>query len=421
MRILYAIQNVGGIDFNNDLGDTVPIKYTLRGLTQNNQRVKCIQLDGSNVRQYSEITDFSHSSFARLGASGKRGFRFIEGAIRRLQRSLGIPYYACFDSFRFYEATLQLLPDVDLCHEHNGLFCMGAAVACARTQKPYVLTFSADPILERKLVERPLRGIHAQVANREARYAFRIARKIICVSEQAKQQLIRNWRVDSEKIVVMPNGVDVHLFGRSYDPQPIRARFGFTNHPIIGFVGGFQPWHGTDLLVEAFSSLVSQHPNLRLLFVGDGPARPMIEKKVNQLGLSAKVVFTGLVPQSQVPKMLSIVDVAVIPYPKLPNDLWFSPLKLYEYMAAGKAIVASQSGQIAEVLQNGYNGILVEPGNLIALSEAINKLVIDSQLRIQLGENAQHQAVERHSWEKYIHRLEAIYTSVLAHPPKINV
>jgi glycosyltransferase involved in cell wall biosynthesis len=421
MRILYAIQNVGGIDFNNDLGDTVPIKYTLRGLTQNNHIVKCIQLDGSNVRQYSEITGFSHSSFARLGASGKRGFRVLEGAIRRLQRGLGISYYAFFDSFRFYEAARRILPEVDLCHEHNGLFCLGGAFACARSKKPYVLTFSADPILERKLVKRPLRGIHAQVANQEARYAFRIARKIICVSEQAKQQLVRNWSVDSEKIVVMPNGVDVHLFGRSYDPLPVRARFGFTNHPIIGFVGGFQPWHGTDLLVDAFASLVPQQPNLRLFLVGDGPARPMIEKQVNQLGLSAKVVFTGLVPQSQVPEMLSIMDVAVIPYPKLPNELWFSPLKLYEYMAAGKAIVASQSGQIAEVLQNGYNGILVEPGNLVALSEAINKLIIDPQLRIQLGKNAQHQAVERHSWEKYIQRLEAIYKSVLDFPPKNNV
>lgn len=420
MRILYAIQNVGGIDFDNDIGDTVPVKYTLRGLTKNNHQVKCIQLDGPNVKQYSDFSDMSHSSRARLGVSNGHGFRFIEGSIRRMQRSLGIPYFAFFDSFRFYDAVQRILPEVDICHEHNGLFCLGGAIACAKSKKPYFLTFSADPIYERKLVGRPLRGIHAQVANREARFVFTVARKIICVSDQAKQQLVKNWLVDPEKIVVMPNGVDIHLFGKSFDPQPIRACLGLGDNPIISFVGGFQPWHGIDLLVDAFSMLLHQQPNARLLLVGDGPARAKIESKVKQLGLVDQVLFTGLIPQSQVPELLSIVDVAVIPYPKLPDDLWFSPLKLYEYMAAGKAIVASQSGQIAEVLQDGYNGMLVEPGEVAALSRAINYLVLNPQLRIQLGKNAQRQAAAEHSWENYIDRLEELYESVLFHPQTIQ-
>jgi glycosyltransferase involved in cell wall biosynthesis len=114
-----------------------------------------------------------------------------------------------------------------------------------------------------------------------------------------------------------------------------------------------------------------------------------------------------------VPEILAIADVVTIPYPQLPEELWFSPLKLYEYMAAGKAIVASSAGQITEVIQDGYNGILVEPGNVDELAQAIINLFKDPTRRERLGQNARQQAVTQHSWEQYINRLEKIYESVL--------
>jgi glycosyltransferase involved in cell wall biosynthesis len=93
--------------------------------------------------------------------------------------------------------------------------------------------------------------------------------------------------------------------------------------------------------------------------------------------------------------------------------MWFSPLKMYEYMSAGKAIVASRSGQIAEVIKNGYNGVLVEPGNTRNLSDTIVHLLKDDEKRSHLGFNARQQAVEKHSWDQYVNRLEEVYLSVL--------
>jgi glycosyltransferase involved in cell wall biosynthesis len=93
--------------------------------------------------------------------------------------------------------------------------------------------------------------------------------------------------------------------------------------------------------------------------------------------------------------------------------LWFSPLKLYEYMAAGKAIVASRAGQIAEVIQDGHNGLLVESGDVAALAQALLKLLKDPVKRERLGQNAREQAIRHHSWERYIKRLEDIYRSVV--------
>jgi glycosyltransferase involved in cell wall biosynthesis len=172
--------------------------------------------------------------------------------------------------------------------------------------------------------------------------------------------------------------------------------------------------------VESFPRILQEFPNCKLLLVGDGPDRINIERKIEELGISPNVIITGLVPQIQVPKILSTVDVAVIPYPELPKELWFSPLKLYEYMAAGKAIVASRSGQIADVIQDEYNGVLVKPGDVIGLADNIIKLLNNPDQRDWLGNNARQQAVERHSWEGYIRKLIELYQGVLARPLPID-
>ena len=413
LRIAYAIQNVGGIDFTKGIGDAVPVKYTLRGLRQVGHDVSCFRLKGRSVVGTDDVCNLEQEWAAPLGLTGSKAFMMFESGVRRVQGELGRSYYAIFDTFRFYEACCRCLPQYDLCHEHNGLFSAGAALACKRLGIPYVLTFSADPLLEAELVGNPLRGIHAQVAAWEAKLTYRTAKKIICVSEPAKKHLVESWKVEPTKIVVMPNGVDIELFGSDYDPRPTRAELGLDGAPVISFVGGFQHWHGLDRLAESFAKVLPEVPQARLLLIGDGPARASIERRITELGIEAAVIITGLVPQSGVPKMLAIADIAVIPYPHLPKELWFSPLKLYEYMAAGKAIVASRAGQIAEVIQDGHNGLLVESGDVAALAQALLKLLKDPVKRERLGQNAREQAIRHHSWERYIKRLEDIYRSVV--------
>lgn len=413
LRIAYAIQNVGGIDFRHDVGDTVPVRQTLSGLKRAGHKVTCLQLKGRTIMAFDDVSRAEEAQAAELGLSGTGPFLFLESGIRRLQRELRVPYFALFDSFRFYEAGIRLFPGYDLCHEHNGLFCYGAAKACQRLGLPYILTFSADPLFERALGGRPLRGPHRLVAAREASFTYRLARKIICVSEPAKRHLIETWQVNPEKVVVMPNGVDLDLFQPGYDPGPIRAQLGLNGEPVIGFVGGFQYWHGLEHLVESLAQVRTEVPQAKLLLIGDGRARPSVERKIAELGLESEVIITGLLPQSRVPEMLAVADVAVLPYPKLPRELWFSPLKLYEYMASGKAIVASREGQIADVIRHDYDGLLVEPDNIDDLAQATIRLLNNPAERARLGNNARTQAVKEHSWDRYILRLEEIYKEVL--------
>ena len=414
LRIMYAIQNVGGIDFRQDIGDTVPVRQTLLGLQRAGHHVSCLQLTDRGVLKYDNVANLNSACKVSGGLSRTRPFRIGESAIRRVQRTFRLPYFAFFDTYRFYEASLRCLPRHNLCHEHNGLFCAGAALACRRLNTPYVLTVSADPLFERAVLGKPMRGLHARVAMLEAKFTYKLARKIICVSEPAKRHMVKRWQLDPEKIVVMPNGVDtLHFSSSNHDSRLVREEFNLGAGPVVAFVGGFQPWHGLDNLVESFTQILPQVPDARLLLVGDGRARPMLDRKVQECGLESIVTITGLLPQARVPAMLAAADVAVLPYPQLAQELWFSPLKLYEYMAAGKAIVASRSGQIADVLENGHNGLLVEPGDVAGLAQAIVTLLLDEATRRRLGRNAKQQAIEKHSWDQYIQRLEEIYWSVL--------
>jgi glycosyltransferase involved in cell wall biosynthesis len=415
LRIAYAIQNVGGIDFNYDVGDTVPVKQTLLRLRGAGHEVSCLQLRGGSVVGYNDISKLDDIWYAPVGMAGSHLFRRFESGVRRLQRMLRLPYFAFFDAYRFYEACYRSLPGHDLCHEHNGLFCVGAALACRRLGMPYILTFSADPLFERALGGRPLRGFHRLIAAWEAKFTYQLARKIICVSEPAKWHLVESWQVDPEKIIVMPNGVDLDLFRPGYNLPLIRAELGLGEGPVIGFVGGFQHWHGLDRLIESLAHVLREVPNAQLLLIGDGRARPIVDQKIAEFGVETAVTITGLVAQVRVPEMLAVVDVAVLPYPQLPRELWFSPLKLYEYMAAGKAIVASRTGQIAEVIQHGQNGLLVEPGDVVDLARTLSGLLKNSAERARLGHNARAQAVQQHSWDRYVSCVEALYFDVLRH------
>jgi glycosyltransferase involved in cell wall biosynthesis len=153
--------------------------------------------------------------------------------------------------------------------------------------------------------------------------------------------------------------------------------------------------------------------------VGDGQTRPSLARKVLKNGLRHAVIMTGSIAHTRVPEILSIADVAVVPAAPVSASRGGTgtPLKLFEYMAAGKAIVATALNRAAEVIQDGYNGLLVEAGDANGFAAAMLALLDDSVERGRLGQNARRQAVEQYSWEQYTRRLEKIYMDVLENAP----
>jgi glycosyltransferase involved in cell wall biosynthesis len=246
------------------------------------------------------------------------------------------------------------------------------------------------------------------------RFNLRTAHRVICVSKATRRRLENIWQTPGKKIEVFPNGVDINLH-RSYPEtrMNIRASFGLQDQRLIIFVGGFYPWHDVIGLLKALQLVVSTHPDTHLLLVGEGQQRLAMEKYSKELGIQDKTIFTGWVPFTDVPHLISAADIAVAPYPKIDQgEFWFSPMKLFEYMACSKAIVASNLGQIADVIRDGENGLLVPAGNSDALAIALIKLIERPELGQRLGEQARSDAVVNYSWEQYISRLISLYHTV---------
>lgn len=346
-------------------------------------------------------------------------FDFASRAAWRVQQWLGIPYLNVFSNYRLLDACLQCLPGHDLVHERNGLYRAGVAMACKRLKLPYVLFLDADEILEHDFMGEPITGLLRWRAKELVRYNLNVANCIICVSEPAKANLMSNWNVPAEKIVVFPNGVDVQRFRPCPEARNgVRASLGVEDtHPLIVFVGNFYHWHDVPTLLDAFAQVLRECPEARLVLVGDGPQRQAMMQHATELGLGQVAKFTGLVPHAEVPRLVAAADVAAAPYPAMQHDLWLSPMKLFEYMASGMAVVTTAVGQITEVVQDGHNGLLTAPGDAPAMAVALKRLINDAALRSRLGQQAREDAVRKYSWENYLSRLERVYAAVIAGQP----
>lgn len=346
-------------------------------------------------------------------------FALIRKVTWRIQQLFHVPYLNVFSNLCYYDACLQLLPGHDVVHERNGLYRMGVAMACRRLRLPYVFFFDADDILEHDLFGRSLNGILRWRAKQALLYNLETAVRVICVSELAKSHLISTWGVSAEKIVVHPNAVDVNLFRpRSEERKGIREKFHIGDNPLILFVGSFFPYQDLKVLLNAFAEVLKENPDARLLLVGQGDQFQQTVEAATALGISKAVQFTGFLPHSEIPLILAAADIAVAPYIKVDNKLFLgSSMKLFEYMASGIATIASDIGQINEVIKDGINGLLVPPEEPFALASALRSLLDHPQKCIQLGEQARKDVVEKYSWDQYIAKLEKIYDEAILQRP----
>ncbi len=225
--------------------------------------------------------------------------------------------------------------------------------------------------------------------------AFRAANAILAVSRQLAH-LLEQHPSTRGKIYVVPNAVNPERFGAASPALTKNGAF------VVGYIGVLKARHGLTTLIESFTLVAQQCENAQLLIVGDGPDREYLEREIGARDLTGRVQFTGAVAPEDVPGYLASMDVALAPYPPL-AEFYSSPLKLYEYMAAGLPIVATRIGQVAEVIQHGETGILIRPGDAAGMAQAVNELAIDADSRLRLG-NAARQAVQEHTWDHVLNR-----------------
>lgn len=214
-----------------------------------------------------------------------------------------------------------------------------------------------------------------------------------------------------ERILVAPNGVDPETFHPDVDGDPVRRLYRLGDRTVVGFIGTFGAWHGAEILAEAFGRLVARRLDLRdrvaLLMVGDGMRMRQVREAVRRHGVEDLVVLTGTVPQAQGPAHLAACDLLASPHVPNPDGTPFfgSPTKLFEYMAMGRGIVASDLDQIGEVLAHGETALLVRPGDPDDLADGLERLVDDPDFRARLGRAAREQAVAEHTWTGHVRKI----------------
>ncbi|MFO8005513.1 glycosyltransferase family 4 protein [Thioalkalivibrio sp.] len=265
-------------------------------------------------------------------------------------------------------------------YERYSLFSFAGRLVAWLTRRPLVLEVNAPLSLELQTHgDLVLRGLAQRIED----WLCRSATRTIVVT-QAMADIFAERGVPRTRLMVMPNGVDGARFNPQVDGCAVRERYVPADARVVGFVGWIRPWHGVDGLIHACTALAGAHPDLHLLIVGDGPAVPGLRKLVVDLKMDGRVHFTGPVERDAIPAHIAALDIAVQP------DVtdYASPIKLFEYLALGRAVVAPDKPNIREVVRHDHSALLFPPRDWGALADRLDALLTDDAVRARLGRQA---------------------------------
>jgi len=264
----------------------------------------------------------------------------------------------------------------DAVYERYNLFSLAGATLRRFYRVPLLLEVNA-PIFEERLSEgglslRRLAAWTQRVAWCGADYVLPVTNVLA--------DYVRRAGVPERRIVVIPNGIDGEKFGIVPDRDVAKRRLGLSGKLVLGFTGFMRAWNNLDRVIDLLAALRHKY-DAHLLIVGDGPVRGALEDHAKRLGVADRVTITGIVPRDAVAAHIAAFDIALQPG----VTPYASPLKLFEYMAVGIAIIAPAQPNIREVLTHGVDALLVDPVHPEQLAAAIESLCNDPALRERLG------------------------------------
>jgi len=357
-----------------------------------------VDVHGANsARELGHRVDVPGANSAPASSSERKGGDVRQAVRRQLGLYLREPKLLLSNVLAL-RAELELLraarPDV-LLVRHVLLAASGALVA-SRLKLPLVIEVNA-PVAESRLYADEYFHL-PWIAEWLESSELRRSDGITVVSTALKRHLMERCRLPDSKFTVVPTGADLERFHPEVPPDPTLPE-AFRQGPVVGFVGSFQKFHGVDLIARMVIEVGRSRPSVRFLFVGDGPEAATLRRETSELG--ERILFTGSVPHTSVPGMVAALDVSVLPE----TAFYCSPLKVVEWMAAGKAVVAPRYEPVEELIEDGVHGLLFPPRDAAALIEAVQRLVDDSETRVRMGRAAAQRARASLSWEDNARRV----------------
>ncbi len=333
--------------------------------------------------------------------------------VRTLKRSLpGFVYeilefgYSLLAYRRLEAACAEFRPDV--LYERANLFLLAGLWLKRRRRVPMFLEVNAPLFEERRRYD----GLSLKsFARWTERTAWRGADRVLPVTRVLAADVLAAG-VPEERIAVIPNGINRGRFLRTIDSADAKAGLGFADRIVLGFTGFVRSWHGLDTVIDLIAR--ADDPRLLLYIVGDGPGRAELEAHAGRLGVGHRLRFAGLVARDSVADHVAAFDIALQPS----VTPYASPLKLFEYLALGRPVVAPASANILEILEDGKTALLFTPGDTASFGERIERLCADAALREQIGAAGRRLIEERDlTWDGNAARLERLFASVIGQAP----
>jgi glycosyltransferase involved in cell wall biosynthesis len=384
------------------------ILYHHRTASKDGQDVHIEEMIAAMRRQGHEVLVVAPRA-AKVAAFGHDG-----GLVARIKRVLpGALYellelgYSLYAYLRLRNAYDSFHPDI--LYERYNLFFLPGLWLKKRTGIPYLLEINSPLAQEREvhggLTLTSLAGWSERVVWRGADMTFPVTKVLA--------DMVRRAGVAESRIMVVPNGINRERFSTGINRDAIRVELGLSDKVVLGFVGFIRDWHRLPDVVTAMAAMENRE-HLHFLIIGDGPGRAEVMRFATQIGMADQVTCVGLVGRDLVAAYVSAFDIAL--NPKV--EAYASPLKLFEYMGLGRAIIAPDQPNIREVLVDGDNCLLFHPEDTAHFRSQIMRLCGDPALCRRLGERALRTIEERgYTWDDNVRR---VLSSVRAPSNKVR-
>lgn len=314
-------------------------------------------------------------------------------------------FYQFFLFFYLLYYTFKQSPDVIYCRQ-SGLSISPLLISMI-FRIPYIVEVNGLRMEEMEMSDKP--KIFIIISKICEKLNFSFAKKIVVVTPSLKTILHDIHNISCDKIEIIQNGANINLF-KSLDQTESREKLDIAiKQNYICFIGHLAPWQGVEYLTQAAPRILEVYSNTRFLIVGDGSMKTKWMQFVDELGISENFIFPGIIPYEQVPIYINASDVCVTP--KKPIKSGYSPLKLYEYMACGKPVVATRTNGF-EIIEKYDAGILINPENSKEFADAIISLLKSKDIRNRMGKNGRELVSKNYSWERVAQKISDVCKNV---------
>jgi len=277
----------------------------------------------------------------------------------------------------------------DLIYERHAFFLFSTALLARRFKIPLVVEVN-ELVCDERIRKQPLLK---PVALWSDRFLLGRADRVVVVSPHLKRRIVE-LGIEEGKVIVLPNAIDEVAFSEVGGGQRVREKFSLGSSVVIGFVGWLVHWHNLPGLVSGLARVRDQGYDAKLLMVGDGTLQEELEAQAAEVGVRDHLVFAGAVTRAEIAEYVCAMDIATIPQ----SNAYRSPLKLFEYMALERAVVAPATEPIEMVLRDGENAVLFDQEDENGLEKALLRYLADPGLRARTGVQARSDCLAHHTW-----------------------